>query len=106
MQWTRNQFQNFGDRVNAVVIFSHSYTRKTLYKKYWDGLSDLADQYEIPFLFIQGDAHRWAVDTPFRTTRIKRVIVERGGMADPVLVTVDPASDQPFTFKKRPLSGM
>jgi hypothetical protein len=108
-QWTRNQLQQWIDKVGAVVIFAHSYPRKSLYPTYWEELSSAAEKYpDIPFLFIQGDAHRWTQDTPFRATNILRVVVDRGGIADPVLVTVNGnvGTDQPFVFEQRPLSGM
>mmetsp|Transcript_25045 Transcript_25045/g.38032 ORF Transcript_25045/g.38032 Transcript_25045/m.38032 type:complete len:322 (-) Transcript_25045:377-1342(-) len=107
INWTNNQLKNFAynGKVDAVVILTHSYTRKTLYKKFWEFLSDEAETLGLPFLYLQGDAHRFYQDTPFRAKNILRTIVDRGGIADPLLVTVDSSKKNPFIFKQRSLSG-
>lgn len=92
--------------MDAVVILSHSYTRSSLYKKYNKLLSQEASTLGLPFLFLQGDAHRFRQDTPFEAKNILRTVVDRGGLADPVHVTVDLSKDNPFIFEQRKLSGM
>jgi len=104
LQWCRNQITNFIDGMGAVVIFSHAYTNKEQYPKFWEGLSVLAEKSGLPFLFLQGDAHKWLQSTPFRAKNILRTVVDRGGIADPVLVTVDPFAANVFRFDRRPLS--
>lgn len=108
INWTKTQLKNFAhtEKVDAVVILSHSYTRKELYTKYWEFLSDEAEDLGLPFLFLQGDAHRFRQDTPFRAKNILRTVVDRGGIADPVQVTVDTSKENPFIFEHRPLSGL
>ena len=108
INWTRNQLKGFAHSglVDAVVILGHAYPRKELYTKYFDYISDEAESLpNMPFLFLQGDAHRFVQDTPFRAKNILRTVVDRGGIADPVLVTIDPSQDNPFLFQRRPLTG-
>lgn len=104
LQWCRNQLTNFAHGIGAVVIFSHAYTNKKQYPKFWEGLSKLGEDSGLPILYLQGDAHKWLQSTPFRAKNILRTVVDRGGIADPVLVTVDPFSNQPFRFQRRPLT--
>jgi hypothetical protein len=106
LKWTLNQIANWEEYVSAVVIFSHAYPTKVNYPKYWKGLSDRAASLDIPFLLLQGDAHRWVEDYPFKAKNILRVVVDRGGWADPVRITIDPDSAQPFKFQRRPLSKL
>jgi hypothetical protein len=55
---------------------------------------------------VQGDTHRFRQDTPFRAKNILRTIIDRTGIADPTLVTVDLTQDNPFIFERHELSGM
>ena len=105
--WTVNQMRNHGHRVDAVVIFSHAYTRKSKQRKYWIALSDEAERLGLPVLFLQGDTHQWKQWRPFRAKNILVTVVDRGGMADPVLVTVDPTQSNQndvFSFQRRELT--
>jgi hypothetical protein len=108
INWTRNQFIGFAHsgKVDAVVILSHSYPRKELYKKFNEFLSDEATDLGIPFLLLQGDAHRFRQDTPFDAKNILRTIVDRGGLADPTKITIDLSKNNPFIFERRELTGM
>lgn len=102
--WTRNQLRQHASKVRAVVIFSHAFTRKSNSRKYWRGLSDEAQRYGLPVLFLQGNSHRWKQSRPFRAKNILVTVVDRGGIADPVLVTVDVNTEQVFFFERRPLT--
>jgi hypothetical protein len=109
INWTRTQLKAFAHSglVDAVVIFGQALPRPELYPKYFDFISDEAESLpDMPFLFLQGDAHRFVQDTPFRAKNILRTVVDRGGIADPVLVTVDTSKANPFIFERRALSGM
>ena len=104
VQWTTNSIERAGkNKIGAVVIFSHAYANKDQYAKLWEGLSKIGEQTKLPILYLQGDAHRWLQSTPFRANNILRTIVDRGGVADPVLITVDPTAKQVFRFQRRPL---
>jgi hypothetical protein len=50
------------------------------------------------------DGHSWKQDRPFKAPNMMRVMVDQGGKADPVLVTVDLNNEQPFHFQSRKLS--
>ena len=109
INWSKTQIKNFAHTglVDAVVFLAHSYPRKELYPKYWNYLSDEAESLpDMPFLFLQGDAHRFRQDTPFRAKNILRTVIDRGGIADPVLITVDISKGNPFGFEHRELTGM
>jgi hypothetical protein len=108
INWTRNQMIGFAHSglVDAVVILSQAYTRPELYPEYFDYPSnEAASLPDMPFLFLQGDEHRFLQDTPFRAKNILRTVVDRGGLADPLLVTVDTTLMNPFVMTRRPLTG-
>lgn len=107
INWTNNQLIGFAHsgKVDAVVILAHSYPRKELYKKYHEFISKEAKDLGLPFLFMQGDAHRFRQDTPFEAKNILRTIVDRGGIADPTMVTIDLSKSNPFSFERRTLTG-
>ena len=108
INWTRNQIRGFARAglVDAVVILAQAFPRPTLYSNFFDVISEEAASLpNMPFLFLQGDAHRFVQDTPFAAKNILRTVVDRGGIADPVMVTVDTSLPNPFIFERRELSG-
>ena len=109
VDWTRTQLATFAHTglVDAVVVLGHAFPVPTLYPKYFDFISDEAEKLpNMPFLYLQGNSHRFAQDTPFRAKNILRTVIDRGGIADPLLVTVDTSLDNPFVVQRRKLSGL
>jgi len=103
LEWTREQVTSLEHKV--VVIFSHA-GRTPDHDIFFDGLSELAKESGRPFLFIHGDTHRWQEDQPFAAKNILRVVVDQGGIADPLKVTIDLNGEKPdISFKRRPLSN-
>lgn len=107
--WIVKQVALFQDKVNAVVLFSHAYPNQEDYPNLWEEFNDVAEFLpNVPFLWLQGDALQWVDDEPFRAKNVRRVVVDSGGHADPVLVTIDPETTdgRPFFFERRPLSQL
>ena len=104
LQWTQ---QNVADRGRAkvITIFGHA-SPSTDHQIYFDGLSNLAKETEILFLYMHGDTHRWKKDRPFDANNIIRVVVDQGGVADPVKVVIDLNRKRPdISFERRSLSN-
>lgn len=104
LEWTRQEIARVSHKV--VVIFSHAAPTKD-HAIYFDGLSELAEESGRPFLYMHGDTHRWQKDWPFSAKNIQRVVVDQGGIADPVKVTVDTNGAEPaISFERRSLSRL
>mmetsp|Transcript_20779 Transcript_20779/g.30426 ORF Transcript_20779/g.30426 Transcript_20779/m.30426 type:complete len:294 (+) Transcript_20779:559-1440(+) len=105
ISWMAGELKRFSTnrKVGAVVIFGHAFPNAHHYRPYFDEISRLANEYDIPFLYIQGDEHSWRKDRPFKSDKILRVVVDRGGIADPVQVTVDLRREDVFSFERRTL---
>lgn len=106
LRWAQNQINDHKRKVKVVVVFGHAYPNNKNYPVFWNGLSNIAKRVDMPFLFLQGDAHKWLESYPFKAKNILRVVVDRGGKADPVLVTVDADRKKPFRFQRRQLSKL
>jgi hypothetical protein len=106
--WFKKQIASKGSLVGAVVIFTHCFPNKSQFTTLNTAIVDAAKSLEKPFLFMQGDGHKWSQSRPFGVDNILCVVVDQGGIADPVLVTVDPTngSTTPFTFVRRKLSAV
>ena len=107
--WLVKQVTMFHDTVNAVVLLSHAFPNQEDYPSLWEEFNDVAEFLpHLPFLWMQGDALQWTDDEPFRAKNVRRVVVDSGGRADPVLVTVDldTSSSRRFFFQRRPLSQL
>ena len=108
-KWLVNQVVLFQDKVKAVVLLSHAFPNQEDFPNLWEEFNDVAEFLpHMPFLWLQGDALEWTDDDPFRAKNARRVVVDPGGRADPVLVTVDPetSNSRPFFFQRRPLSQL
>eukprot|EP00957_Ditylum_brightwellii_P184146 14026317-Ditylum_brightwellii.AAC.1 len=105
VSWTAGELKRISTdrKVGAVVIFAHAFPNTRHSKACFDEISRLANEYDIPFLYIQGDEHSWREDNPFKSDKIRRVVVDRGGIADPVQVTIDLRNETVFSFERRKL---
>ena len=89
----------------AVVIFGHTYPVHPKYLPVKEALISLVTSLpDTPFLYIQGEKHNFLADNPIaQANNFLRVIVDKGGIADPLEVLVDPEADVPFKLKRRAL---
>ena len=57
---------------------------------------------EKPFLYIQGEKQLFLADNPIPgVDNFLRVLVDKGGIADPLEVLVHPDTEVPFKLKRR-----
>jgi len=104
LAWTREQVTTRTHKV--VVILTHANPTKD-HRIFTDGLSELAQESGKSYLYMHGDTHRWLKDRPFAAQNILRVVVDQGGIADPVKVTVDLNGEEPeIIFQRRSLSRL
>eukprot|EP00549_Striatella_unipunctata_P002215 CAMPEP_0118704704 /NCGR_PEP_ID=MMETSP0800-20121206/19407_1 /TAXON_ID=210618 ORGANISM="Striatella unipunctata, Strain CCMP2910" /NCGR_SAMPLE_ID=MMETSP0800 /ASSEMBLY_ACC=CAM_ASM_000638 /LENGTH=297 /DNA_ID=CAMNT_0006606671 /DNA_START=140 /DNA_END=1030 /DNA_ORIENTATION=+ len=69
----------------CMVLFCHAFPLLPHYETFYNGLVALANEYNKPILYIQGDYHVWHVDRPFTEAQnIQRIVVNNGGDENPV----------------------
>jgi hypothetical protein len=90
-------------RAKAVVIFAHTFNNQPKYHALRKALiSFVVRNPEKPFLYIQGEKHLFVADNPIPgVDNFLRVVVDKGGIADPLEVLVDPDAEVPFKLKRR-----
>ena len=106
LRWFRNELVHMAE-AKAVVIFAHAYPFHPKYNDFLRALQDTVQlMYNKPFLYVQGEHHNFQVDNPIEfSSNFVRVVVDKGGIADPLEVVCDTNSEIPFKLKRRPLSG-
>jgi hypothetical protein len=94
------------EQAKAVVIFAHTYPSQPKFSPVRKELESIVKSLpDTPFIFLQGNFHHFQVDNPIpEADNFLRVVVDKGGIADPLAVTVDPESEIPFKLKRRALS--
>lgn len=106
MDWLRGEQSSIYDQnVGAVVLFAHTFPRSSHPKL--APLNKLLQMTVIaadkPFIFIQGNLHKFTVSNPYpELNNFILVSVDMGRNADPMEVTVDVGSRAPFKLKRRP----
>eukprot|EP00542_Grammatophora_oceanica_P017361 CAMPEP_0194026834 /NCGR_PEP_ID=MMETSP0009_2-20130614/1095_1 /TAXON_ID=210454 /ORGANISM="Grammatophora oceanica, Strain CCMP 410" /LENGTH=325 /DNA_ID=CAMNT_0038665701 /DNA_START=8 /DNA_END=985 /DNA_ORIENTATION=- len=106
VEWIQQQMGSL-ENTRAVVMFAHAIPFHPKFLPVWDELKRIVqDNPDVPFLYLQGDLHKFQADTPMENMdNFLRVVVDKGGNADPMEVIVDPASQgAPFKLRRRPLS--
>jgi hypothetical protein len=101
VEWLQAGFDRFGKTVRAAVIVAHSQAEKSR-KPVADALIQQARKFAKPILYIHGDGHRWIKDRPFGLDNITRVQIDQGGIAPPLLITVQeaPVDGEIFSFER------
>ena len=87
----------------AVVIFGHTFNNQPKYHALRKAIiSFVVSNPQKPFLYIQGEKHIFLADNPIPgVDNFLRVVVDKGGIADPLEVIVDPDAEAPFKLKRR-----
>ncbi|MEM7234809.1 MAG: hypothetical protein AAF517_21700, partial [Planctomycetota bacterium] len=84
LEFTRGQVKLHHASLRRVVIQAHANPNAN-HRLYFDGLSELAEEVDVPYLYLHGDGHRWIQNRPFPAQNILRVQVDQGGIAEPLL---------------------
>ncbi len=64
----------------------------------------LVERFKKPVLFIHGDGHEWLHDDPWILPNLIRIQVDKGGIADPLKITVNRDSLKIFEFNRNPFN--
>jgi hypothetical protein len=94
-EWVTSHFEAASDDVYAAVVFGHAHPSGA-HDDFIEPFRAAAAAFARPVLYIHGDGHVWIHDHPWPEENMTRVQVDRGGIADPVQVTV--WIDEPDTF--------
>ena len=91
-------FGQFGASASNAVLFGHASPKHSGYDVFEDGFITAAQDFDKPILYLQGDSHKWDLDTaPWsEAPNITKVIIDRTGPNPPLQVTVDNDPDDPF----------
>ena len=85
----------------ALVIFGHANMVELgpdKFKPFTDVLRSVANDFDKPTLYMQGDGHFWFMNRPYEEMNLLRVQIEGG--ANAVQVVVNPNKEQPFSFDR------
>jgi len=103
--WVDFQFQNKKSQVRAAVVFAQAGPDNSNRDLFFNQFRASAAAFAKPVLFMQGDGHSWKNDKPFPEQNITRVQVNNGGEEDPVQVTVNTSTTNPWVFLRNPWSN-
>lgn len=92
-------------QAKAVVMFAHTFPSHPKYHAVRHAIVSLVDSSpDTPMIYIQGEKHHFVADNPIEhADNFLRVVVDKGGIADPLEVLVDPEAEVPFKLKRRSL---
>lgn len=106
VDWLRNEQSRIYDPdIGAVVLFAHTFPKHNKYKPLYEILELTVAGTDKPFIFVQGDLHKFTISNPYDgLPNFLLVSVDMGRNADPMEVTVDVEARTPFKLKRRPLT--
>ena len=98
LDWVEDRFAVHGTAASNAVLFGHASPTKSAYATFETGFLTVAQDFDKPILYLQGDSHTWALDTPWsEAPNITKVIVNKtNGSNDPLQVFVDNDPNDPF----------
>lgn len=99
VEWVNLQFQQKG--VFAAIIFAQA-NPDDKHKLFMDQFLSLVQRFEHPVLLIYGDGHEWIYDETWQVPNLMRIQVDKGGIADPLQVTVTGNIVKKFEFERYP----
>ncbi|MFC1759976.1 metallophosphoesterase family protein [Candidatus Neomarinimicrobiota bacterium] len=100
-QWINNQLNN--KRINGAVIFAQA-TLDEKHLLFTEQFISTISDFGNPVLFIHGDGHFWLYNDSYLVPNMIRVQVDKGGIADPLEVTVNSDSLLNFEFNRNPFN--
>lgn len=102
VDWLHRQLDDSSTKVDRVVILAHAFPNSHNRGIFREGLISQLKAYGKPVLYLQGDGHVWKKDRPFKEAQnILRILVDQGGVASPLLVTISADDTEPFIFDRR-----
>jgi len=78
--WIEDMFSQYGAAASNAVIFGHASPSYSEYSAFKQGFISVAEDFQKPILYLQGDLHDWTLDDSYAgTDNIKKIILERTG---------------------------
>ncbi|MEE9571851.1 MAG: hypothetical protein V3W20_02250 [Candidatus Neomarinimicrobiota bacterium] len=99
VDWIEDQTVN--NNVNAAVILAQANFDEK-HKIFAGQFLKLVENFKKPIMFIHGDGHVWLHDDPWMLPNMIHVQVDKGGIADPLEVTVTGNNKINFEFNRNP----
>jgi len=102
--WVSFQMTDKKSVVRAAVIFGHAGlggNRDTFFSQF----ESASGSFGKPVLYIMGDEHHWTYDNPFSKSNMKRIILNRGNVEQPVQITVTTSPSSPWSIVRDPWDG-
>ena len=98
-EWINKNIQKKGIMATVILIQANPDIK---HKLFMDQFIPLIEDFEKPVLLIHGDGHHWIYDEAWQVPNLTRVQVDKGGIADPLQVTVYGSSMKKFIFERYP----
>lgn len=98
--WLRDNLRQHGADATHCVVFGHALLGRS-HQDFTGPFVQLAREFQKPFLYLHGDGHNWIHDQPWDVPNLWRVQVDRGGIAQPVVVHILDDPQTPFQFDRR-----
>ena len=99
VDWIGQQLQR--KRLLATVVLAQANPDEK-HQLFMDQFLRLVENFSRPVLFIHGDGHVWLNDDPWLVPNLIRVQVDKGGIADPLQVTISGNKTKSFKFERFP----
>jgi len=99
VDWIGQQLQQ--KKLFAAVIIAQANPDEK-HKLFMDQFLPLVKAFDRPIVFIHGDGHHWLHDDPWLVPNLIRVQVDKGGIADPLQVTISGNKAKTFKFERFP----
>ena len=99
VDWIGQQLQR--KRLLATVVLAQANPDEK-HQLFMDQFLRLVENFSRPALFIHGVGHLWLHDDPWLMRNLVRVQVDKGGIADPLQVTIVGNKTKTFKFERFP----
>jgi len=97
--WINQNIKKKGIFAAVILIQANPDEKHTLFM---DQFVILIENFMRPVLLIHGDGHHWLYDEAWQVPNLIRVQVDKGGIADPLQVTVFGNTLKKFKFERYP----
>ena len=96
--WIEDMFSQYGAAASNAVIFGHASPSYSEYSAFKQGFISVAEDFQKPILYLQGDLHDWTLDDSYAgTDNIKKIILERTGSGGALKVSISDDTEDPFS---------
>lgn len=97
--WLKLQLQR--KNLRAAILFAQANPNKK-HDLFMKQFRKSARLFQKKILFVHGDGHRWLHDEPWLEKNITRIQVDKGGIADPLQISVVWGEQMRFQFNRSP----